>query len=84
MIVETLEFWGFTPRDGVYLVIFVFGLGMLYQRLKAMEKKIDSFVIKEVLAEKEKAADGEHHAIRHEIHEVRERVATLEGRAMVR
>lgn len=76
----TPELWGFTPRDGVFLVTFIFGLGGIYQRLVALEKKVDSFITKEVIAEKERTADKEHQAIRDEIDEVRERVAAVEGR----
>lgn len=76
----TPELWGFTPRDGVFLMTFVFGLGGIYQRLIALEKKVDSFITKEVVLEKEKAAEKEHDNIRDEIGEVRERVAALEGR----
>lgn len=79
---STLDFWGFTPRDLTFLVVFIFGAGRIYQRLVAVEKKLASFITTEVVAEKEKSAQHEHDAIRHAVDELGDRVASLEARAM--
>lgn len=76
----TPELWGFTPRDGVFLVVFIFGLGGIYQRLLSVERKVESFITKEVIVEKEKATAQLHAALRDEIEAVRDRVRSLEGR----
>lgn len=80
--ISALDFWGFTPRDLTFLAAFIFGAGRIYQRLSAVEKKLNSFITKEVVAEKEKSAHHEHDAIRREIEDVADRLAVLEVKAM--
>ena len=63
--------------DLITLVGGIFAAGMLYQRVSAIEHKLDSFVTREVLAEKQKAADQEHASIRRELNGVRHEVELI-------
>lgn len=63
-----------------YIGMTVFLAGAFYQRIGAIEKKLDTFISKEVVDEKQKAADHEHAAIRREVNGVTRRVEALEDR----
>lgn len=60
------------------MVAFV--AGSFYHRMGSIEKKLDTFITKDVIDEKQRAADQEHYAIRREINGVTSRINAIEER----
>ena len=56
------------------LIGTAFAAGILYQRVRAIERKLDTFITKDTVAALNEGADHEHAAIRREINGLRQEI----------